>query len=280
MSQAIPCELDLSQINKHKRFFSTAPHLYVHDEQDLHVSRSIRETGCWEAYETQLLLAALPDNGVCIDVGANIGYYSVLAGLRADKGQVHSFEPEARNFALLQQNITLNHLSNVMAYPAALSDHCGDGEIFLNPDNWGDHQIYDNQTARERSNISLLKGDEALASLPGFHVLKIDTQGAEFQVLSGLQALIQRSLMNFEFSVSMIIEFWPKGLMRSGASAEQLLNVLLSYQLPMAIVDQQQKRLIPCQDHHLKDWIKDVDQDANNEGFINLFLSQNMEQFL
>lgn len=275
-----PCQLDLAQLDIDSPGFVITPSLYVHDERDLHVSKSIRETGCWETYETRLVLQALPEDGVLIDVGANIGYYSVLAGLKARQGHVYSFEPEPRNFALLQKNIRLNQLKNVSVHAAALSNKPGEGEIFLNPDNWGDHQIYASQTRRECCKIQLLTGDSVLASLPTFNVLKVDTQGAEFQVLCGLKQLIKRSLLDSGSDVSMVIEFWPKGLMRSGACADQLLDQLLGYELPMAIVDQQQQGLIPCQEYHLRDWIKEVDQDPENEGFLNLFLSQKLEQFL
>lgn len=256
-----------------------APKLEVHASGDLHVSKDIGEFGVWEAYETKLLLEALPSDGVFVDAGANLGYYSVLAGLKAQAGRVYSFEPEPKNFALLQSNIRLNALSNIDAFNLALSTEAGAGEIYLNPDNFGDHQIYSDGEARQSTQIELACGDEVLAGLEYLNVLKVDTQGAEFQVLSGLQQLIRRSLEREGNAVSMVVEFWPKGLARSGANADAVLDILLSYNLPMAIVDQQESRLIPCEEFHIRDWIVEVDNDPNNEGFLNLFLSNQAEFF-
>lgn len=255
------------------------PKLEVHASGDQHVSKDIAEFGVWEAYETKLLLQALPGSGVFVDAGANLGYYSVLAGLKAQEGRVYSFEPEPKNFALLQNNIRLNNLSNTHAFNLALSTEAGRGEIFLNPDNYGDHQIYSDGEARQSTPIELVCGDDVLADVECLNVLKVDTQGAEFQVLSGLEQLIRRSLRAEGNPVSMVVEFWPKGLARSGSSADAVLDILLSYNLPMAIVDQQENRLIPCQEFHIRDWIVEVDADPKNEGFLNLFLSNQAEFF-
>lgn len=83
------------------------------------------------AWRVQTLLTKEPDTIAWIrsmepgarfyDVGANMGQYAMLA---AKQGlEVHAFEPEAQNFALLVRNIALNNLSNCIAWPMALNDH-------------------------------------------------------------------------------------------------------------------------------------------------------------
>ena len=56
--------------------------LYAHGEQDKYVSRRIRQEGIWEPYETSLVLSLLQPGEVFVDVGANIGYFSILAAPR------------------------------------------------------------------------------------------------------------------------------------------------------------------------------------------------------
>ena len=88
--------------------------LYVHGEQDQFVSRRIREHGVWEPYETSLVLRLLQPGDVFVDVGANIGYFSVLAAsLVGDAGKVFAFEPDPDNFQLLCANAELNGLDEL-----------------------------------------------------------------------------------------------------------------------------------------------------------------------
>ena len=69
-------------------------------------------------------LMSLEPGEVFVDVGANVGTYTLFAAVMRDV-QVYAFEPEAQNFALLNRNITLNGLDGrVFAYPLALSDRC------------------------------------------------------------------------------------------------------------------------------------------------------------
>ncbi|MEP1593250.1 MAG: hypothetical protein ABJK20_01700, partial [Halieaceae bacterium] len=56
--------------------------LQVHDSRDQVISHRLRETGIWEPYETQLVLTLLQEGGVFVDVGANLGYFTVLAAAR------------------------------------------------------------------------------------------------------------------------------------------------------------------------------------------------------
>jgi FkbM family methyltransferase len=68
---------------------------------------------------------------VLVDVGANVGMYTVLAAV-TKQIKVHAFEPESQNYALLNQNIAANQLSEqVAAYPLALSDTMAANRLFL-----------------------------------------------------------------------------------------------------------------------------------------------------
>lgn len=71
--------------------------------------------------DTIAWIRSMPEGNRLYDVGANMGQYAMLA---AKQGvEVHAFEPEAQNFALLVKNIALNKLENCTAWPMALSDH-------------------------------------------------------------------------------------------------------------------------------------------------------------
>ena len=244
--------------------------MHVHEQGDLHVSKAIKENGIWEPYETQLILQALKEGSTFIDVGANIGYYTIAASaIVGQLGQIIAFEPEPKNYEKLVSNISLNHQVNVLPVNAGLSNSTEDAQIFLSDDNWGDHQIYDRGLARESVPISLLHGDTFLDDkVDKIDVLKVDTQGAEFLVMSGLDATIRQSLPGMK----MVIEFWPFGLKKAGSHGHELLDLLLTYNLSISIIDQIEHRLIPCVESDIRPWIDDLDNEPENEGFLNLYL--------
>lgn len=268
------CPLQLGSLHKDLNGLS----LYVHAKGDQYVSKAIAESGIWEAYETQLLVELLEPDSCFVDVGANIGYYTAIASRLLDKtGCVLAFEPEPRNFSVLHENCAKR--TNVTCINAGLAATAGDALIYLSQDNWGDHQIYDAGLTRDSTRIALLKGDDFLAQqfselkrVKRIDVLKIDTQGAEMKVLKGLEATIRASLP----TINIIIEFWPFGLRKSGDHAHQVLDFLLSLNLPMAIIDHLEHGLIPCQEADLRPWIDDLDKDSSNEGFMNLLLGNTL----
>ena len=230
------CQLNVSDLDARL----SGLQMYVHDKGDLHVSKALQESGVWEAYETQLIYELLEPGDSFIDVGANIGYYTLLAAkLVGLQGRVVAFEPEQRNFALLSANVALlddAEQSVVVLENAGLSHENAQAEIYLSDDNFGDHQIYDAGLSRQASSITLLKGADYLRKLDSpikrINVLKIDTQGAEMKVMAGLKDVIQNSLPD----INIIIEFWPFGLRQAGDHGHQLLDYLLSLNLPVSSV--------------------------------------------
>ena len=234
------------------------------------MSAKIREQGVWEAYESHLVCELLQPGKSFVDVGANIGYYSVLAAAAVgESGQVFAFEPEPANFSILKTKLAINGFEQVQAVNAGLAANDHAGKLYLSGDNWGDHQIFDRGETRQSTAITLLNGDSFLGDkCPRFDVLKIDTQGAEFQVISGLELSIRASLPNLHI----IIEFWPFGLKQAGAHGHQLLDLLVSFKLPIWMIDHIDHSLHPCTEAELRSWVDALDAEPDNEGFFNLLL--------
>lgn len=244
--------------------------LFVHEAGDMHVSKAIKETGQWEIFETQLIAACLIGATNFIDVGANIGYYSILASALQPSLAIYAFEPEPKNAALLLKSKALNGANNIHLEQAGLAAKNSTIELFLSENNFGDHQIYDRGETRESVSVKVLNGSDFLLSrIQSIDVLKIDTQGAEFEVISGLLPLLKQSP-----DVQMVLEFWPFGLKKSGAHGHQLLDLLLELNLPMHIIDHIGHQLVPCEEVELRAWIDDLDKHSDNEGFMNLFFGQ------
>lgn len=252
-------------------------HLYLHGERDQYVSRRLREEGIWEPYETSLLLELLRPGDVFVDVGANIGYFSVLAASRVgEQGAVFAFEPDPDNYRLLLANAALNALQQrITPVQAALSDVAGDGQLFLSADNLGDHQVYASEEARPSVPIVLYNGSQFLQDglegrLQRLDLLKVDTQGSEYQVIAGLLPL----LLQLPRKPRILIELTPHSLRRAGASGRALIELLAQLRQPMWIIDHIEHRLHLSTAEELALWCDNWDKVAEARGFMNILVGQ------
>lgn len=266
--------------------------LCVHQEADQFVSRRLKEEGIWEPYETQLVLASLRPGDVFLDVGANIGYFSVLAahivGQGGQPGRVFAFEPDPRNCQLLRNSAALNALDPFIELSeTALSNVAGEGVLYLSEDNLGDHQVYSSGDDRQQQPIAFLQGSDYLAArLPlssrsgaggaekQLDLVKIDTQGSEYQVVEGLMPLL-RSLAAVP---RMLIELTPYSLRAAGASGRALVELLGQLQQPLWIVDHIEHQLVATSEAELALWCDNVDSVPGDEGFMNIFVGQAPER--
>ncbi len=144
--------------------------------------------------------ATLAADGVFLDVGANIGVYTLYAAHRHAGIRVVAFEPEAMNFARLNQNIHDNNLSGrVLAFPLAVSD--SDGLMVFRLSRLqagaalhGDREVKPGAEAHRQGAVKLPL-DSILAALPDLPPpthLKVDVDGPELEVLRGAAATLAR----------------------------------------------------------------------------------------
>jgi len=249
----------------------TSLQLRVHGEQDQTISRRIREAGIWEPYETSLLLSMLQPGDVFVDVGANIGYFSVLAAcVVGEGGAVFAFEPDPDNVCLLRANVALNGFQQqVVTVEAGLADSCRDGQLFLSEDNLGDHQIYASGESRVSLPVTLYNGSRYLGDkLQRLDVLKVDTQGSEYEVMAGLLPL----LLQLPSMPRIIIELTPWSLRQAGASGRALIELLASLGQPLWIIDHVEHALAASDAEELAQWCDDVDAVAGDQGFMNILV--------
>lgn len=218
-----------------------------------------------------MLLACLRDDSVVVDVGANLGYFTLLlATADCPARRVYAFEPEPGNAALLSANIAAHGVSDrVHAITAALGEQEGEGVLYLSDENLGDHPLFDAGDGRtRRCAVTVRNGAACLeAKVPRIDILKIDTQGTELQVLRGLRPLLIRSLPRLQI----LVELTPAALRRAGDSGRALVEFLDALTLPLAIVDHLEHRLVPESPEALARWCDNVDDTPGDEGFMNIF---------
>ncbi len=180
--------------------------------------------GVYETAETQFVMDKIKPGMRVLDIGANVGYYTALfSKLTGPTGEVIAFEPEPGNYEYLKQTIQLNGFAQAKPVNAAVAQEPGTTFLYLSDSNQGDHRIYNADASVETAKVSVpvVSIDTLVDSSKPVDFIKMDVQGAEGQVLSGMRETIRRSP-----SVMLLMEFWPEGLTNAGTSPLEMLQIL------------------------------------------------------
>jgi len=142
------------------------------------------------------LVDSLQEGDVAFDVGANVGFYTILlAHAVGQSGQVIAFEPNPESFLHLQDNLELNTSRNVRAIRMALGDTDGEAWLYEGQEN-GDSSLVAQPpgTAFDRRVVETAAGDSFRDAhkLPVPRVVKVDVEGYEYHVLQGLRFTLAR----------------------------------------------------------------------------------------
>ena len=196
--------------------------MYVNPNCEV-ISPILLRHGFWEPQETHWTLQNIREGDTFLDVGANVGYYTLIAArIVGETGRVYAFEPDPESFEILEHNVSLHRLRNVVLEQKAAADKPGSIELFLADRNKGDHRIYQTEESRPNIQIEAVTLDGYFDGDPrGVDFAKIDTQGAEVLILQGMAGLIAAN-----DDIRMAVEFWPYGLSGLGSTAEELLTIL------------------------------------------------------
>lgn len=118
------------------------------------VISTLLSRGIYEKQTTKVFRSIVGRGMVCLDIGANVGYFTLIAAkLVGEKGKVFAFEPEPHNFDLLVKNIALNGYDNVTPVQKAISNKNGKAKLFLNTFDGGGHTL-----ARAAQNDKFFEG--------------------------------------------------------------------------------------------------------------------------
>lgn len=165
--------------------------MYLPDRPPLHML-----LGHYEEDVTEVLESLLTPGMTFVDVGAHAGYFTLLARrLISTRGKVYAFEPAPENFALLRRNLELNGFHDVTVFQKAVADRTGTAEFFLSDRESGWHSIYPTVNGASRcARVEVTTLDDAFTAQgwPRIDVVKIDAEGAEYAVLSGMRRLLEQ----------------------------------------------------------------------------------------
>lgn len=198
-------------------------HLMYLDPKD---SLELSKNGIYEPTETNLVESLIKEGDTVIDIGANIGYYTLkFAKKVGENGKVYAFEPDPKNFEILKKNVDLNGYKNIYLFQVALSNRIGDDLLFLNDENHGDHQLYRSEETRKQVKVKTETLDKFVENeiIKKIDFIKMDIQGGEFNALMGM-----KRTLNNNPQIKMITEFWPYGLDAAGFSPREYISNLRS----------------------------------------------------
>ena len=202
--------------------------MLLHDNMEI----SLRP---YEPIETEIVKTHVKKNNIVVDIGANIGYYTLLMAL--NQAKVFSYEPEPKNFKLLQKNVNLNNFSsNVKLYNKAVSNYNGFSKLFLAKGAPGMHTLSNNRfdsnsidvnfinrrlgttpflefinkveqkirkpmvmaaAMQDMSNVANIVVEVTKLNLDKIDFAKIDVEGHELHVLEGMKILPTKILIEF-----------------------------------------------------------------------------------
>jgi FkbM family methyltransferase len=199
------------------------------DRWDHGLSKQLRKHGGYEADATGWLRRVIRPGMNVVDVGANIGYHTVLfARAVGESGRVIAFEPDPWNRELLERNVHDNGLAALVSIEAAaVTDYEGTCVLHVDAESWGVHSLSPaNLLSTERSRTvevpaTTLDASLARAGCDRIDILKVDAQGAEGRILRGAA----RTLAG-QRGMTVLLELWPFGLENCGSSLEEVIRHL------------------------------------------------------
>jgi len=160
---------------------------------DEDVGRTIYFQREFEPQESAFLRENVRESDICIDVGANVGFYTLCLAKRASRGGIHSFEPVPLNYHVLALNVLANRLTNVVINDCAVGDANGEVDFCIAQDGAFSSLIdTGRKTVIETTKISMVTLDSYCSehNLPRIDILKVDVEGAEPAVLRGAEGLL------------------------------------------------------------------------------------------
>lgn len=208
--------------------------MYVSPEDD-YVGGSIIREREYEPYMTRIFQQFVRPKMQVLDLGANMGYFSLLAAsIVGPAGRVYSWEPSPENVKLLLASKQLNQFSNIEIVQAAAGSTSGLLKYFPNFSNGLVMPINNErpEDAIPAETVMALRIDDYLPPDAKIGFIKIDVEGFEYEALSGALETIQRC------HPIIAAEFGPKALLRaSNISGEEFLQFFVRLNYDISVID-------------------------------------------
>ena len=208
------------------------------DSRDRFIATKLIVDGGYEEKEIALLCSLIKHGDVVLDVGANIGLYTLpMSRAVGMNGLVVAFEPDPDNLRLLKKNVKRNKCDNVRIVPCALGSRDGTVDLYQVDNNRGYLSFADLGQTGKSVKVPVRRGDVVLQELavPTPSLAKIDVEGAEPLVFAGLGCR-PRYLQ---------LEFVPAQLRALGLDPMAFLESLVNSGYHLNIIDRDTGKMCP-----------------------------------
>lgn len=189
--------------------------------------------GIHEKETTSLFKKIVRPGDIFLDLGANIGYFSLLASrLVGSQGKIFSFEPEPNNFYYLKKNIEINRYDNIYPFDKAVSNINEKIPLFICDYDSGHHTIkqyggvkvysHGRRTEERIINVDAVRLDDFLRNkVEKVDIVKMDIEGAEALAIEGMKNILRGNK-----DIKIIMEFFPLFIEKMGNSPVKLIETI------------------------------------------------------
>ena len=138
----------------------------------------------------------IKEKDIVVDIGAHIGYYSLYSSTKVKNGRVFAFEPFEESFEILIKNLELNQITNVVTQNMGVSHKSGSATLYLKKDFSIGNSIYQNTGTSSTVNIKTISLRDIIENnnLQKINILKLDCEGAEYEILLNLDNAILKKI--------------------------------------------------------------------------------------
>lgn len=190
--------------------------------EDFQISKSIFQNRYY-SYDILLFLNYFSSfSKVFIDIGSNIGYFTLMIGSHHYKDlKLIAIEPDPINFSFLKKNVEFNNL-NVDLHQVAISDVNGTSDFYINKSNFGAHSLMNyNKEFNKSIKVKTQRLDDLFENY-NFQepiLIKIDIEGFEFKAMKSAENLLKKDCI-------IISEFTPQSYTKIGQDPKEYLSFM------------------------------------------------------
>ncbi len=195
----------------------------------------------FEPNETKLIQDIIDKGDVILDIGANIGYYTLqFSKLTGRNGLVYAFEPEPKNFNLLKKHIELDKCSNVILINKGVSNKESTIRLYLSDINIGMHRAYKSLVCSNQyiEMDTIILDNYFIDTEEKIDFIKIDIEGYEYFAFQGMKAILKRNNQ-----IKIMMEFSPISIIESGETPYDLIRFLNSLHFEFYDIDNNLKKI-------------------------------------
>ena len=207
-----------------RNLYKTEENYYFWLDSEKYLDKSIIEHGFFEKESTEAVKKIVKNGDVVLDIGANIGYYTVIfSRLTGSKGMVYAFEPVKKYREVLKENLISNKVKNAKIYPFGFSDKKESLDIYIGNSSATLHWVADNSPLfQERIRLITLDEFSKKNNIKKIDFIKIDVDGHEPSFFKGAWNTLEK------FNPVILLEINQENYLKAGTTAWDFYDLLKS----------------------------------------------------